>query len=506
MGNKTKAAFFTFSLSIVNSLAVTIFNLIYNQYLIRIYGSTINGLISTLTQFVSLFAIIEGGFTTAAVVATYSPIVKKEFDKLNDILYTVKMTYYKLGGLITLGVLIAGSIYIKFIDSPFSYLQTYTMLIISVTAVASSMCLLSKHSILLQGDNKEYILVACSLLAKTLTWILSMVLIVNGVHVIWVYSVNVLNVLVNVAFVQVYERKHFPYATYKGKFDKNLIKGTGDVLFQKIANTIFTSTDLVLISLCISLASASVYNLYYQIYRAILTFLSSAAQAPFNSFGQLASDTNGHKRMIDTFNLYQHLILVMSTIMLTITGVLIIPFVQIYTVGVRDVNYVNEGLAVLFFLQIFMQIINRPFGTILNATGNFRIQNIQCAVAAALNLIVSVVLIPLIGIHSIVLGSVVGTGVILVANICQAYRWVVKENPFNVIKNILINCILGIMCISISFKLSLNPTNYIQWVSYAIIVTLVVLVATITVNLLVDNRQTVNVIRYGSRIIKRKNG
>lgn len=210
--------------------------------------------------------------------------------------------------------------------------------------------------------------------------------------------------------------------------------------------------------------------------------------------------------MIDTFNLYQHLILVMSTIMLTITGVLIIPFVQIYTVGVRDVNYVNEGLAVLFFLQIFMQIINRPFGTILNATGNFRIQNIQCAVAAALNLIVSVVLIPLIGIHSIVLGSVVGTGVILVANICQAYRWVVKENPFNVIKNILINCILGIMCISISFKLSLNPTNYIQWVSYAIIVTLVVLVATITVNLLVDNRQTVNVIRYGSRIIKRKNG
>lgn len=224
----------------------------------------------------SLFAIIEGGFTTLAVVATYSPIVKKEFDKLNDILYTVKMTYYKLGGLITLGVLIAGSIYIKFIDSPFSYLQTYTMLIISVTAVASSMCLLSKHSILLQGDNKEYILVACSLLAKTLTWILSMVLIVNGVHVIWVYSVNVLNVLVNVAFVQVYERKHFPYATYKGKFDKNLIKGTGDVLFQKIANTIFTSTDLVLISLCISLASASVYNLYYQIYRAILTFLSSA--------------------------------------------------------------------------------------------------------------------------------------------------------------------------------------------------------------------------------------
>lgn len=504
LGRKTKAAILTMFISICNSLSTTIFNLIYNNYLIRIYGSHVNGLISTLTQFVSLFAIIEGGFTTAAIVATYKPIVEKDYNQLNDILFTAKKTYNRIGIMITAGVFVCGTVYIRFIDSPFSYLQTYSLLIVSVLTTASSLCLLSKYSILLQGNNKEYLSVCFTLTAKTITWIISMVLIVNNVHIVLVYAINLLNVLLNVGLVRAYEKKYFPYATYKGNYKGGLIKGTGDVFFQKIANTVFTSTDLVLISACISLASASVYNLYYQIFRAIYTLLSSVVQAPFNSFGQLAHQDKSGKFLAKYFNIYQNLVLLVSTVLLCTTGALIIPFVKVYTAEIVDIDYVNPVLALLFFSQLFAQVINRPYGTILNSTGNFKMQNKQCLASAVVNLIVSVAFIKQWGICSIILGSVVGTLIILVMNIFQAYKNVLHQNLLPTVKNILLNYCMGIAVIFICLEIDFAPGSYIKWVFLAIPTFIIIGIIVVLFNLLINNHGTMDVIKYAFATLQKK--
>ena len=163
MGNKSKATLLTMIFSVLSSIIQMLLNLIYNNFLIATYGSNVNGLISTLTQFVSLFTVLEGGFTTAAIVSVYKPIVEKDFNALNNILYTAKVTFQKIGLIIALGVLILGSGYIFIIDSTLTYRDTYILLIISVMSATLSICALSKYNILLQGDNKEYKLINDSL-------------------------------------------------------------------------------------------------------------------------------------------------------------------------------------------------------------------------------------------------------------------------------------------------------------------------------------------------------
>ena len=74
-GKKITASVNTMFISIINSIIIMLLNLIYNKAVITVYGSSVNGLISTLAQFVSLFTIIEGGFTTASIVATYELLV-----------------------------------------------------------------------------------------------------------------------------------------------------------------------------------------------------------------------------------------------------------------------------------------------------------------------------------------------------------------------------------------------------------------------------------------------
>ena len=158
MGKKTKISIITVLIYIINSAISAVLSLVYNNLVIKTYGSNVNGLISTLTQFISMFSIIEGGFTTAAVVAIYKPLVEKDYKKLNDILYTAKRTFLKISIVITGAVLVGGSLYLLFIDSPFSYAKTFLLLIACLTVTSLSLGFQTSYSILLQGDNKAFLI------------------------------------------------------------------------------------------------------------------------------------------------------------------------------------------------------------------------------------------------------------------------------------------------------------------------------------------------------------
>lgn len=499
MGKKTKISLLTMLIYFVNAIISAVFGLIYNNLIITEYGSQVNGLISTLTQFVSMFSIVEGGFTTAAVVAVYSPLVNKEYDKLNDILFTAKQVYIKIGLVIMLSVLLGGSIYIQFIESPFSYLQTFTLLIICVSVTAISFGVQSAYSILMQGDNKEYLMVLFSLLARTASWAMMIFLIYCEKSIILVYSINLLNLIMNIVFMRCYEKKKYPFITYKGQYKKELIKGTGDVFLQKIANLLFTSTDLVLISVFINLAAASVYNLYYQIFRMVFNLLASVCQAPFNSFGQLATTEEGKKNMHSIFKVYQHIILVLSNLCFATVGVLILPFVRLYTAQITDYNYIYSTLVLLFYSQMFAQIVNRPYGTIINITGNFKLQNKQCIIAAILNVIVSISFIKWWGINSIVLGSFVGTLVIVIMNVWKVYQSVFKGSCLADMKNIIVNYVVGIVTIVYSWNVLGTPADYMQLVLYSILVAILMLLMIVTVNLVFCYHDTVGTVHFLSR-------
>lgn len=496
MGKKTKISFFTMIIYLINALISAVFGLIYNNLVIREYGSQVNGLISTLTQFVSMFSVIEGGFTTAAVIAVYRPLISKEYDKLNNILYTAKKIYIRIGFIIMLSVLIGGSVYIRFIESPFSYLQTFTLLMICVSVTAVSFGVQSAYSILMQGDNKEYLMVLFSLLARTISWMIMMLLVINSYSIILVYAINILNIVLNIIFIRCYERKKYPYITYKGSYEKGLIKGTGDIFLQKISNLLFTSTDLVLISLFINLSAASVYNLYFQIFGMVFNLLASICQAPFHSFGQLATTEDGKKNMHSIFKVYQHIILVLANFCFATIGVLIIPFLKIYTAKITDYNYIYSTLVLLFYSQMFAQIVNRPYGTIINTTGNFKLQNKQCVIAAIVNIIVSVAFIKWWGIHSIVLGSLVGTLVIVIMNVWKVYQNIFKGSCLVDLKNIIVNYVLGLVIIICSWNLPGTPLDYMQLFLYSVFAVIASLTIVVIVNFVFCYRDMVCTVRF----------
>lgn len=204
--------------------------------MLKEYGSEINGLISTITQFVSFFSVLEGGFTTAAIVATYKPFSENNYILLGNILYTVRVFLRRITCIIAILVLSLGILYIKLIKSPFSFFKTYIFLLCSVSTVALNISILSKRLIVLQGCNREYVISILAFVSKIITWGISIWLITKKTDALIVYMCTLLNVILNIFLIYIYEKKKYPDVHFNGKYDKTLINGTKDVFLQKVAN------------------------------------------------------------------------------------------------------------------------------------------------------------------------------------------------------------------------------------------------------------------------------
>ena len=75
--------------------------LIIPRLIIVTYGSDINGLIVSVTQFAAYFLLVEAGISGAAVYALYKPLALGDAAKINGILSAAKRFYFQSGWIFT---------------------------------------------------------------------------------------------------------------------------------------------------------------------------------------------------------------------------------------------------------------------------------------------------------------------------------------------------------------------------------------------------------------------
>ncbi len=459
------------------------------------YGSSVTGLVSTLTQFASMFTIIEGGFSVAVVVAAYEPILNSDYDELNSILYTAKKYFNRITVIYVSLVMLIGIVYVYYLEAPIGYFYALLLLALTTSTTALSICGLTKYTVVFAGHNKQYITTIVGIICKTITWAISLVLIANDYNIVVVYALNTLNIILNVLSLKYYEKKCYPYISYHGVFDLSKIHGVKDILFQKIASAVFTSTDLILVSLGLSLSKASVYYVYNAIYSGVYQYLSALSSAPTDSFGQLIK-SNQINGATEIFQIYKKTVVIISTVFFTVATVMIIPFIEIYTRNINDENYIIPSLAIIFFSYFYLKLNNMPYGMIINVAGEFEKQNVQTGVATLINLVCSLIAMRYIGLNGIVLGSAVGTLVIIVANIIKAREIIAFNVKYDIII-LIFNYVLSLLVANIlKYFIGEYVDNYITWAIVATIVLILVMVIIVLFNYFLDRNYVKKCITY----------
>lgn len=126
-----------------------------SAFFLEAYGSSINGMVTSVNQFLIYLGLAEAGVGTASVVALYGPLAEENQNEINGILSATRRFYNRSGYLF--GALVAGFVFIYpyLITQQLSASLVRTMILILASSTLVDYFCLGKYKVLLTANQKD---------------------------------------------------------------------------------------------------------------------------------------------------------------------------------------------------------------------------------------------------------------------------------------------------------------------------------------------------------------
>lgn len=497
---RTKSSIYNFIVRLITSIVPSFLGLILNNLIIRKYGSDVNGVLGTINQLISLMTVFEGGFTLATTVALYKPYLNHEVEKINNILGTTKSIFTRVGIIsffITLILTFFAPIFIK------SSLETETISILLMIFSINFMLqffVTTKYTIMFSVGQKEYIIALISLFTNIFSQLVLIFLVMNGYGIVLVRTIALLVYIIQIPFIIILFKKHFPLFNFKSKTrDFSILESTKDIFTQKIATLVFGSTDMIIISFAISTKMASVYQLNYMIFAFIKSILYSLVLAPFHAFGQLNAEGEIDK-LRKYYKIYQFISIIVINILITTTIILVLPFLKLYTNGINDVNYLNLYYVILFSVCTVFELISNILGSLSNSKGDFFEMKYIAIIMAIINITISIFLVKPYGITGVLFGTLIAYLVGLIIQLHLVHIKTLKGGLIFFMRLLFLNIPLSALIFKLSLNLDIVFNNYFNFFTTGILVFMLVFFLITIFNILTN----FNLVKESYNIIRKK--
>ena len=200
-------------------------------------------------------------------------------------------------------------------------------------------------------------------------------------------------------------KKHYTYLNYNEIPDNSALDKRWDALYLQILGVFHTGIPIVLATIFTDLKMISVYVIFNLVLTGVNSILNIFMSGVSSSFGDLIirkEQKRFQKAYIDFEGLYYLLIAGIYSI----TFVMIMPFVKIYTQGITDTNYNLPWIGFLMVLNGLMFNIKTPQGMLVIAAGLYRETKCQTTIQALIMLILGIILGYIYGLEGILIASI----------------------------------------------------------------------------------------------------
>ncbi len=392
--------------SIIYKIIYIITGFIVQKYVLSKFGSDINGLYSSISQFLSYLLLLESGIGTASIQALYKPLANDDWDEANSIMAATKQQYARVCGMFVL-LLTALSFLIpcvvaKQVDAVLAGTLTFISGLSSIITYA----FLGKYKVLLTADNRigfVYALDSCLNLASCAG---RLVAIKFDQSIVVVQSVLVVSAIAKALIVYIYVKRHYQKLCFKTKPNNKAISQRWSVLIHQIAGLVVNHTDVTILTVLSTLQNVSIYSVYNYVFSNISNIINTTfSQAITASFGRLTAGSQENYNK--AFKLFETLFNWILFAILSTALTMILPFISLYTASLEDTkDYMVPVIAILFCVCQIMNLVRIPAITTINAYGWFKATQKGAIIEAIINIVVSLSLVPFLGMKGLLLGTV----------------------------------------------------------------------------------------------------
>lgn len=471
---------------------IIVLGIIIPRMMIGSYGSDVNGLLSTIGQIFTYMALLEAGIGQAARNALYKPISEKNNEGISYVVSVAQRYYGRVTVWYGIAVIIFALVAPLLIKTNVDYL-TVTMIVLfeGMSGVINFYFIQTKTTVL-AADGKSYINNGINVVNKVVSYSVKIVMAAFGLNIIFLQLVYFIITVVKSVFYKIYFKSHYSWIDYNIAPKTAKLKDRSSYIITEIAWTMFSSTDMIVLSMFVNTTASSIYGVYNMVFSNINVLLNTVYMSVNYMLGQTYyKDREKYIQLHDSFS---SIFFGAMTVFMSVAYILIIPFIRLYTNGIADADYINPSLPILFCL---VQIISwsRYIPGNLTAVAGFVKQTSRISlVEAFINITFSIILVRKYGISGVLFATVIALPLKVVYCIYLSEKVILKRS---VMKSILIlgaNYTVFLIAVIFEKTVSLNIESWFGFFGIGFLLASIFLILGAVLNIIV-NRECLKIVK-----------
>lgn len=477
------------------------------RILLKFYGSEINGLVSSINQFITYFSLVEAGIAGAAVYSLYKPLAEENHGEISSIVSASKKFYFQAGLIFTLLVIGMAIIYPFLVKT--EELSSVLMGILIVVLGAKGFLeffTLAKYRVILTADQKTYVVSNASSIYILIQMLVIVILSAMKCNIVVVYSFAILALFARSLILMFYVKKKYPYINYKAEPNTKALDKRWDALFLQILQTAQTGAPVIIATIFTTLKDVSIYSIFNMVLTGINGVLSIFTNGLSASFGDLIvrKETENLKKVYKDFEYIYYLLI---GLVYAVSFATIMSFINIYTRNITDANYNQPIIGFLFVLNGLLYNIKTPQGTLVISAGLYKETRWRTLTQGLIIIILGVILAPSFGIVGILIASCISNLYRDIDLLFFIPKFVTKTKVMETVKNWIMLLVSILVIVLPSLFIKLKPTSLISWAVYALIYAVYALIASAIIGRLFNKEEFNSVInRIKRMVMKKQNG
>lgn len=476
--------------SLILQFVTAISGLILPKLIISAFGSEVNGLCASITQFLGYISLLQAGVEGVFRASLYRPLSNNDIEKVSGIVNDAKNFYRKIAFVFIPYVIGLCFLYPLFVESSFDKVYiSFLVLILSIGTFLQYYFSLAYIS-LINADQKVRVIyyVDAITILLNLASTVAMIKLGFGIHAVKLCSCFVFTI--KPVFYGWYVNKNYQIVkTAKLATDEMRVKWNG--LVHHIAFFIHSNTDVFLLTIFADTKVVSVYAVYYAIVFGVEKLINAIPAGSNASIGNLLV-TERRELVNAVFDKYEFIQGGIITVVFSITAILIIPFMKVYSNGITDVNYIQPTFAYILIFAEFLYCYRSIYSSATLNAGKYKETQAGAILECLVNLSVSIALVSRFSLIGVAIGTACGMGTRLIFEVLFLKGNVLNRPILLAVKNIGINIGL-IMVLVFPFMCLINVEieTMMQWFLLAIVVTVYCTVLSALVYLVVYKKNMI---------------
>ena len=289
---RSKKALMNTVASLLLQFVTVVCGFIVPRIIIGTYGSEVNGLTSSIAQFLGYITLFESGVGGVVRAALYKPLADNNHTKISGIVKATENFFRKIALIFVGYMLVLAGFFPVLVNRSFDWVFTASLVVIIGISTFAQYYFGMTYTVLTQADQRRYVTATLQIFTIVLNAIMVVIfanlgasihLLKFGTAAVYVLRPIILNI----------------YVKYKYKLDTTAepdtqaIKQRWDGLGHHIAYFVNLNADVVILTLfskissAFSIAEVSVYTVYHAVVYGIVSISNSISSGMEAGFGNM---------------------------------------------------------------------------------------------------------------------------------------------------------------------------------------------------------------------------